>query len=208
MEQPRPLPRMRRPRKPARTPNPDARRRLLDAASELILEEGMPRLRVEEVARRAGLSVGTFYIYFEGKEDLFAKLVLEYTARLRERMQAAYRAPGPLPERLTRALDAYLSFVEENEKGFLYFRDAGTIQTQAGRLSTWAINQHAEDLRPVLEEGIAAGIYRNENPELLAQSLLGLIQHMAGWWLEHRDRCSREELHRFVLTLTGTGLLS
>lgn len=204
---PTPLPRPRRPRKRARTPNPEVRRRLLEAASELILEDGMPGLRVEDVASHAGLSVGTFYVYFEGKEDLFSTLVVEYTARLREAMQAAYRGPGSLAERLARGLAAYLDFAEANEKGFLYFRDAGTIRTQAGRLSTWALGQHAQDLRPLLEEGIAAGTYRDEDPELLTQSILGLIQHLAGWWLEHRDQCSKEDLQRLVWTLTGRGML-
>ncbi len=207
MDDLRPIPRRRRPRKPARTPNPEALRRLLDAANELISEEGVPGLRVEDVARRAGLSVGTFYIYFQGKEDLFAKLVIEHTARLRKRMQEATSGPGTLAERISRALESYLAFVEENEKGFLYFREAGDIRTQSGSLATWAMNQHAQDLRPLLEEGIEAGTFRNEDPELLAQSMIGLIQHMAGWWLEHRDACSREELHNFVQRLTGRGLL-
>jgi hypothetical protein len=69
------------------------------------------------------------------------------------------------------------------------------------------MNQHAEDLKPLLIEGIAAGIFRDEDPDLLAQSLLGLIQHVAGWWIEHREQCSREELQRFALELTGRGML-
>lgn len=201
------IPRQKRPRKASRTPNPEVRRRLLEAASKLILETGMPGLRVEDVAREAELSVGTFYIYFDGKEDLFATLVVEYTARMRELMQAVFNGPGTLEQRFARGLDTYITFVEENEAGFLYFRDAGTIRTQAGQLSAWVMSQHAQDLRPLLEEGIAAGIYRDENPELLAQSLLGMIQHMVGWWLEHRDECSREEIQRFVLMMTGRGLL-
>jgi AcrR family transcriptional regulator len=207
MEEIRALPRPRPIKKRARTANPDAQRRLFEAAREVINEEGMTGLRVEDVARRAGLAVGTFYIYFDGKDDLFAKLVVEYTGRLRDRMQAAYASTTELPDRFAHGLVAYLDFVEENEKAFLHFRDAGGIETNAGRLSTWAMNQHAEDLKPLLIEGIAAGIFRDEDPDLLAQSLLGLIQHVAGWWIEHREQCSREELQRFALELTGRGML-
>jgi AcrR family transcriptional regulator len=216
MEEIRALPRPRPARKRTRTANPDAQRRLIEAAREVVNERGMTGLRVEDVARRAGLSVGTFYLYFEGKDDLFAKLVVEYTGRLRERMQAAYaKTPAKttasttdLANRFERGLIAYLDFVEENEKGFLHFRDAGAIETNAGRLSTWAMHQHAEDLKPLLVEGIEAGIFRDEDPDLLAQSMLGLIQHVAGWWIEHREHCSREQLQRFALELTGRGMLS
>jgi AcrR family transcriptional regulator len=207
MEEIRALPRPRPIKKRTRTANPDAQRRLLEAARELINEQGMAALRIEDVARRAELSVGSFYLYFEGRDDLFAKLVVEYTGRLRERMQAAYASATGLTERFAQGLVAYFDFIEENEKSFLHFRDAGGIETNAGRLSTWAMNQHAEDLKPLLIEGIAAGTFRDEDPDLLAQSLLGLIQHVAGWWIEHREHCSREQLQHFVLELTGRGLL-
>jgi AcrR family transcriptional regulator len=178
----------------------------MEAASNLIHEQGVPQLRVEDVASEAGLSVGTFYLYFDGKDDLFAHLVIEYTQRLRERMRASYEAPGSMTERMERSLDAYLSFAEENEKGFLYFRDAGTIQTPVGRLSSWCLDQHAADLLPLLEEGMKSGEFRSFDPKQTAQAIVGLSQHMAGWWLEHRDQCSRQELAHFLLSLTGIGL--
>jgi AcrR family transcriptional regulator len=195
----------RAPRRPT-TPNPDVRRRLLEAASDLIHEQGMPALRVEDVARRAGLSVGTFYLYFESKDELFAHVVVEYTERLRERMRASYDAAAPLLDRFARSLEAYLAFAAENEKGFLYFRDAGAIQTETGRLSSWVLEQHARDLQPLLEEGMADGTFRPDAPRLTAQALVGLTQHMAAFWLEHRDACSQEDLQRFLLTLTGRGM--
>jgi len=202
----RPIRRPRRPRKRPRTPNPEVRRRLMVAASELIHEQGVPQLRVEDVAARADLSVGTFYLYFDGKDDLFANLVIEYTDRLRQRIRATYEAPGTVTERLARSLDAYLSFVEESERGFLYFRDAGTVHTKVGRLSSWALDQHVADLQPLIEAGIQAGEYYDADPEQTAQAIVGVVQHMAGWWLEHRERCSRDEIAQFLLTLTGRWL--
>lgn len=194
----KPVPPPRAGRKKLRNPNPDVRRRLLEAAAALLHDAQFPQLRVDEVAARAEVSVGTFYLYFEGKDDLFVHLVVEYTGRLRERLQAAYSGPGSFAERMQRALDAYLTFVEENEAGFLYFRDSGTVDTTVGRLSAWAIDQHVTDLLPVLEEAIDAGELRRDDPALLAQAILGLTQHLAGFWLEHRDHCSRQELQRFV----------
>jgi AcrR family transcriptional regulator len=48
--------------------------RLLDAAEEVIKEQGMAALTVSEVARRAGSSVGAFYARFADKEGLLATL--------------------------------------------------------------------------------------------------------------------------------------
>lgn len=203
----RPAKRPPRPRRKLQTPNPEVRARLMSAAVELIREYGFPDLRIEEIVERAGLSVGTFYLYFESKADLFVALVTEYTERLRARLEQAYAAEGPVTERLARGLDVYLDFVEENEKGFLYFtRAADALNTSAGRLSAWAFSVHAATLKPLIEEAIAAGAMVALDPELTAQALVGLTQHMAAYWLEHRDRHSREDLRRFLIEATSASL--
>jgi AcrR family transcriptional regulator len=48
---------------------------LLAAALDLFVERGFASTRLEDVARRAGVSKGTLYLYFENKEDLFKAVV-------------------------------------------------------------------------------------------------------------------------------------
>jgi AcrR family transcriptional regulator len=48
---------------------------LLAAALELFVERGFSATRLEDVAARAGVSKGTLYLYFTGKEDLFKAVV-------------------------------------------------------------------------------------------------------------------------------------
>ncbi|GAA3248476.1 TetR/AcrR family transcriptional regulator [Nonomuraea helvata] len=117
--------------------NPEVRRRLLRAVVEIIQQDGWAALRVEDLARRAGLSVGTFYLYFEGKDDLFVSLVVTFTERLQARLRKAYASPEPL----ARALDVYLDFVAETEPGFLQFLETGNVPTTVGPLSAWAVAQ-------------------------------------------------------------------
>lgn len=193
-------------RRQLRNPKPEVAARLLEAAADLTRDESFPQLRVEEIVDRANVSVGTFYLYFDGKEDLFVQLVVEYTERLRSRLSAAYALDGSYVERMQAALDAYLDFVEENESAFLHFRDSGTVDTTVGRLSTWAIDEHVNDLRPAIEEAMARGEIRDDDSTMVAQATLGVVQHLAGFWLDHRDRCSRQELQRFINQLLMFGL--
>jgi AcrR family transcriptional regulator len=189
----------RRVRKAPRTPNPRTAARLLSAAADLIGHGGFRGLRVEEVAERAGVSVGTFYLYFDGKDDLLVQLIVDHTARLRQRLAAAYGAGGPFAARMRRALDAYLGFVEEDEARFLCaLRDGGTIETTVGQLSTWVTGQHATDLRPVVEQAMATGELRRDDATLVSQAIMGVVQHLAGFWLQHRDHWSRDDLRCFL----------
>lgn len=56
----------------------DARpQELLAAAIDLFVERGFAATRLEDVARRAGVSKGTLYLYYANKEDLFKAVVRE-----------------------------------------------------------------------------------------------------------------------------------
>jgi AcrR family transcriptional regulator len=179
----------------------------MSAAVSLAREHGFPELRIEEIVEEAGFSVGTFYLYFDSKADLFVALVTDYTEQLRSRLESAYAGEGSVAQKLARGLEAYLDFVEENEKGFLYFvRAADSINTSHGRLSTWAFNIHAATLLPLLEEAMANGEMRDMDRDLVAQALVGLIQHLAGYWLEHADAMSRAQIRDFINSFTAFGL--
>lgn len=53
------------------------RLRMLDIGWELLRDKGFRALRVEDVARRAGLAKGTFYHFFPSKDDFVCELVAE-----------------------------------------------------------------------------------------------------------------------------------
>jgi len=61
------------------------------------------------------------------------QLVVEHTKRLQERLGAVFAQGASFAERMQSALAAYVDFVVENEAGFLYFRDSGTVGTGAPR---------------------------------------------------------------------------
>lgn len=50
---------------------------LLAAALDLFVEKGFAATKAEEVARRAGVSKGTLFLYFSSKEELFKAVVRE-----------------------------------------------------------------------------------------------------------------------------------
>lgn len=203
----RPAERPKRPRRKLQTPNPEVRERLMNATVELTRERGFPELRIEEIVEGAGLSVGTFYLYFDSKADLFVSIVTDYTERLRSRMEAAYNGEGGPLQRIARGLNVYLDFVEENAKGFLYFVGAAySIQTSAGNLSRWAFDVHVTNLRPLLDEAMDQGVMRRLDVELTAQALVGVTQHMAAYWLENRDKYTRDQLRTFLTVATATTL--
>lgn len=195
-----------RQRRQLRTPNPMVRHQFISAAAKLIHEEGFQALRIEEIAEQAGLSIGTFYLYFENKDDLFVGLVIDYTDQLKHRLKEAVKTEGTVKDRLALALDAYLDFVKESERGFLYYRDLGNVETTVGPLSAWAHDHIAAALRPVLEEGMAQGEIRTTDLDLLAQALVSLTEHIAAYWLHHQEVYTRQQVRAFLWDFIKPGL--
>ena len=58
------------------------RRKLLEAARAIVVEEGTDRLAIERVIRRAGVSKGAFLYHFPTRESLVEALIEEYAAHL------------------------------------------------------------------------------------------------------------------------------
>ncbi|MFP4567068.1 MAG: TetR/AcrR family transcriptional regulator [Spirochaetaceae bacterium] len=68
---------------PLESPQDTSRNRLIEAGIKLFGRRGYYNVNVYEVAKEAGFSVGTFYLYFGTKEDFLAEIVRTIGARTR-----------------------------------------------------------------------------------------------------------------------------
>jgi AcrR family transcriptional regulator len=67
----------------------DRPREICAAALEVFADKGFAAARLDEIARRAGVSKGTLYLYFKDKEDLFRAVVRDTIAPNIEAIAAA-----------------------------------------------------------------------------------------------------------------------
>jgi AcrR family transcriptional regulator len=67
----------------------DRPREICAAALDVFAEKGFAAAKVDEIARRAGVSKGTLYLYFKDKEDLFRAVVRDAVAPNVEAITAA-----------------------------------------------------------------------------------------------------------------------
>jgi AcrR family transcriptional regulator len=84
-----------------RKANPDAHEALIEAARDEFARSGVDGARVEDIARRAGVSKGAFYLHFRSKEAVFSEIlqrflgVLADHAHRREDLICAIGGPEP-----------------------------------------------------------------------------------------------------------------
>ncbi len=80
--------------------DPAKRAQILAGANRVICKMGYDAASVSDIAREAGVSKGTIYVYFADKEDLFEALMEETREQLFQALGAALDGPGDTAERM------------------------------------------------------------------------------------------------------------
>ena len=127
---------------------------LLQAARELIAEDGVAVLDVRQVARRAGVGVGTVYRRFDNKAGLLAALLDDVERALQDALLSGPPplGPGAPPlERLCAFLDALVELTEEQLELLLATEAAAPgARLRVGAYGAWRLHVMtlARELRP------------------------------------------------------------
>ncbi|WP_250300105.1 TetR family transcriptional regulator [Streptomyces sp. A 4/2] len=74
--------------------------RILDAAEELATEKDLDRVQMHEVAKRAGVAIGTLYRYFPSKIHLFVGVMAHQVDRMSEGIARRPRGKADAAERV------------------------------------------------------------------------------------------------------------
>lgn len=91
------------------------RRELFRAAAEIVGEVGYAGASITLITQRAGVAQGTFYNYFESRQDLLDKLLPELGEQMRLHIrEAALRAPHNFAELERSGFEAFFGFLKEN----------------------------------------------------------------------------------------------
>lgn len=108
-------------------------RRLLDAAGEEFGQRGFHETAISHITQAAGVGLGTFYVYFKSKEEVFRALVADMGARTRHALSESVKdAPNRLEaERL--GIRAYLEFVRTHKSLYRVVMEAQFVAPEAYR---------------------------------------------------------------------------
>jgi AcrR family transcriptional regulator len=176
------------------------RRRLLDAGTALFARHGLHGATSAQVARRAGVATGTFYLHFRDKEELFRAIVFDALARLRERQEraGAAHARGSRAELRARTAELLAFAEEESELIRVVFGRGGESAT----LGEEVLDAIVPGIARRLDERRAAGATPPDlHPAVAAQALAAMTVRVIAWWIDHRDEASAEQVADTLLRM-------
>ncbi|MAK63709.1 MAG: TetR family transcriptional regulator [Maricaulis sp.] len=173
------MPQPRRQRRPEARPD-----EILDAALAVFTEQGFASARVEDIARRAGLSKGAVYLYFPSKDAMLNALVEQSAGKLARAAEqlVAIGAPGDPEAALRSLLKMLMTAMADPDISAaprLVLTEAGRSPEIAAHYRSQVLDIARRALGALLEAGVAAGRFRDVDTDALMRLMGGpCVAHM------------------------------
>ncbi|CAM3111215.1 TetR/AcrR family transcriptional regulator [Prescottella defluvii] len=166
---------------------------LLDAARKVFEEVGFPDTRVEQIAQEASVSYGTFYRYFESKEDVFQELSTRLFDDVHRR--------EPLDPDLSPAAKliatnrSYYQAYRRNAKLMAIVEQVATFNNEFRDLR----HEHRRQLIDRTARAIARWQEQGEvraslDPVMAARAMAAMVDHSLYLWLVQGDEADEASL--------------
>ncbi len=178
---------------------------VLDAAAQILLQQGYSAASTNAIAARAGVSIGSLYEYFPGKEAIFAELRRRYSLAHFHQLTTQPRPAEPR-SMLRYLVTTHIRYIRdnlplhvalENEVPRSAIADVeSAILQEYIPLSNAFLNEHRQALRPQNDIAFVT--------ELLMRALTATINDYA---LRSPARLQQPELTEALIDLLGRYLL-
>lgn len=147
------------------------RSRLLVAAEQVFADLGYHEASIVKITERADVALGTFYLYFDGKQTIFESLVVDLNRRVRHSMSEAMKGARDRLDAERRGFEGFFRFTAEHPALYRVVREAEFVSPAMLRL-------HYERIVEGYREGLADAQGRGEiaaevDPEIVAWALMG-----------------------------------
>lgn len=146
-------------------------RKLLDAAAKEFGEKGFHEASISGITRRAGTALGSFYTYFDSKDEIFRALVKDMSGQVAAQAGKAV-TPDLAPFEVERAaLRAFLEFARDKKEIYRIIDEAEFVDPASFREH---YETTAKRILERLRKGEAEGNLREGMEEAHAWAIMGM----------------------------------
>ncbi len=166
----------------------ETRARLTDAAKKIFERDGFLNARIQDISETAGLSHGSFYHYFDSKEQIFREVAELQEARLTAPEEGtsanAHKKAGSARDGIRQANSRYLRRYRDEAKlmGVIEQVSRYDEQVNAARTATMRhfVERAEKSIRRLQDEGLAD---KQLDPTTAADALGAMVARFAELWL-------------------------
>lgn len=161
------------------------RQKLLDAAETLFGTQGFHATSVGDITRSAGVAQGTFYLYFESKEEIFRQLVRHLSTQLRRSLAKAVSGATNRIDIEELGVREFIRFSAEHRELYQIVSESQFIDPAVFR---WYYERLARGYALGLRNAMDRGEVERSDPETLAYCLMGASHFLGIRWISWEER--------------------
>lgn len=151
---------------------------LFGATIKLVNEIGFASSSVSKIAKQAGVSPATLYVYFINKEDLLVSTYVEIKLGMGIAILDGFDENGPIHDSLHRIWRNMFSYVSSNPEEFRYTEQFAN-SPYSDLVDKSQVNETFEPLLRVIEKGIEQKIIKNVSLDILSAFMFHPIMVLA-----------------------------
>lgn len=188
------------------SPKPDVSEertaQIIDAAMSVFARKGLGPSRMDDIASESGLSKGTLYLYFKSKDALISAILKAVLVRELERSRQLLESERPFPEKLYQFTEIMVKDFQKMQPLmpiYFEFMALATRRKTVMRMLRGVFEEFLDILVPLIEEGIAAGELRSQDPKEAALAISALFEGTILIWIYAPDLVDlRDHLHTSI----------
>jgi len=181
------------------------REKLLQAAEIEFGERGFHEAAISGITHRAGVALGTFYTYFESKEELFQALVSHMSKRVRS--WVSERVAGA-PDRMAAerlGMEAYIEFARQHKGIYRIISEAEFVANEAYREH---YRGFADAYQDNLKRAAENGDIREGDFETWSWAIMGIAVFLGMKYAEWDESMPSSRIAEVVTDLIANGIRS
>jgi AcrR family transcriptional regulator len=160
-------------------------KQILDAALAVFAERGLAAARLDDIAKRAGVSKGTIYLYFENKEELFRGVVRDTVIEFIERGEAHFAAERDPIAALDVWMEGHWGWIRSDVFPAMHRLANSELRDFPDLYEFYAVEVVGRAQRlvcEILERGMETGVFRRMDALVAARMLSALFVTHGTWY--------------------------
>ena len=188
------------------------KQRIIDTAIRVFQQKGYHQATLEDCARELGITKGALYHYFSSKEAILSVIYMQamenYFADYADFDQMAGMNLSP-PEKVRFFIRNHIQKAAIDNIALLavFLSEENQLPEKDQKMIRREKRRYNRVLEEIIEEGIAAGYFKQANARLLTNAILGMCNSLHRWYKPRMKGHSPEEIIDLFVGILESGYL-
>jgi len=170
-------------------------KQIIEAAVEVIAENGYHASQVSKIARKANVADGTIYLYFKNKEDILISVFKEKMGQFIKVIKKSIETKATAHEKLLTLIQVHYQEISKSPQLAIVTQlELRQSKAELRYEINKVLKSYLDIIDSIIKQGIDEGNIRKDvNPKIIRQMIFGTLDETITTWVMKSHRYSLEE---------------